>query len=65
MLQSAHAQIQAPVPKRKGIAMDNLNETEELFLKIANDPQLRSALLERLERSGLLSAFLQAESGTK
>ena len=41
-----------------------MNEYEIMFMEMANDPGLRQALLERLEKIGLLSAFLQAENGT-
>lgn len=41
-----------------------LNEKEMLFLYMVNDPMLRKDLLERLERLGLRSAFLEAETGT-
>lgn len=49
--------------------MNQMNELyltcdEIRFLEIANDPAIRSSLLERLEKLGLLSAFLEAESGT-
>lgn len=37
---------------------------EKQFIKLANDPKLRSHLLERLEKLGLLAAFLQAKNGT-
>lgn len=42
----------------------DLSKDEEEFLRLANDPQLRQDLLARLEKLGLLSAFLQAESET-
>lgn len=41
-----------------------MNEYEIMFMEMANDPGLRQGLLERLEKIGLLSAFLQAENGT-
>ena len=41
-----------------------MNEREEQFLKMANDPEIRQALLARLEKLGLLSAFLRAENET-
>ena len=41
-----------------------MNEDEILFLRIANDPVFRSVLLERLEKLGLLAAFLSVESET-
>lgn len=42
-----------------------LTEQESLFLQLANDPVTRSTLLARLEKLGLLSAFLEAENGTR
>lgn len=44
--------------------MNNLTEREEMFLKMANDPELRPHLLARLEKLQLLSAFLRVENGT-
>lgn len=44
--------------------MNELTEREEMFLKMVNDPELRPHLLARLEKLGLLSAFLQEENGT-
>ena len=44
--------------------MNELTKREEMFLKMVNDPDLRPHLLARLEKLKLLSAFLQAESGT-
>ena len=41
-----------------------LNEMEREFLRMVHDPELRQVLLVHLEKLGLLSAFLQAESGT-
>lgn len=41
-----------------------LTAQEVQFLKEANDPAIRQRLLARLERLGLLSAFLAAENGT-
>ena len=38
---------------------------EAAFLVLVNDPDQRPVLLARLAQLGLLSAFLQAESGTK
>lgn len=42
-----------------------LTKEEKTFLKMAKDPEARKALLERLAKLELLSAFLAAESGTK
>ena len=42
----------------------NLTADEKKFLELANDPVSRPSLLERLARLELLSAFLEAESGT-
>ena len=44
--------------------MVNLSDKERKFLEVANDPELRTLLLERLEKLGLRSAFLRAESET-
>lgn len=44
--------------------MNEMTKNEAMFLEMANDPELRPHLLDRLERLGLLSAFLLAESGT-
>lgn len=41
-----------------------MNEREVQFLKMVHDEQFRPILLERLERLGLLSAFLLAENET-
>lgn len=41
-----------------------LSSDEQKFLQIANNPISRQSLLVRLEKLGLLSAFLEAESGT-
>lgn len=41
-----------------------LSDIETRFLKMVNGPINRLCLLDRLERSGLLAAFLEAESGT-
>ena len=46
------------------LTMNKLTKEEKTFLETANDPDLRPHLLARLERLGLLSAFLLAESGT-
>lgn len=43
----------------------NLSALEVQFLRQANNPVSRLNLLARLEKLGLLSAFLEAESGTK
>ena len=45
--------------------MDDLNEREKEFVRMVNDPDLRKVLLERLEKLGLLSAFLRAKSGRR
>ena len=42
----------------------DLTAEEKEFLRLVNDPDLREALLERLEKLGLLAAFLEAERGT-
>ena len=41
-----------------------MTDKEMEFLRLANDPALRERLLDRLAELGLLSAFLEAESGT-
>ncbi len=41
-----------------------MTENEKLFLDMVNDQDIRPSLLERLEKLGLLSAFLEAENGT-
>ena len=41
-----------------------MNENDRQFLQMVHDPALRSVLLARLEKLGLLSAFLEVESGT-
>ena len=41
-----------------------MTESELRFLEMANDPDARQALLERLEQLGLLSSFLLAEAET-
>lgn len=41
-----------------------MSEQDRLFLKMIHDPELREGLLERLEKLGLLSAFLQVENET-
>lgn len=41
-----------------------LSNREIEFLRLANDPVSRPALLDRLAQLGELSAFLEAESGT-
>lgn len=41
-----------------------LSDEEIKFLRMVNDPINRQHLLDRLEQLGLLSAFLEAESGT-
>ena len=41
-----------------------LTMEEQRFLDMARSPELRPHLLDRLEKLGLLSAFLKAESGT-
>ena len=41
-----------------------LTENESMFLQIANNPDVRERLLDRLAQLGLLAAFLAAENGT-
>ena len=41
-----------------------LTMEEQRFLDLYHSPELRPRLLARLEKLGLLSAFLKAESGT-
>ena len=41
-----------------------MSQDEKRFLQMIHDPALREALLVRLEKLGLLSAFLEAENGT-
>ena len=41
-----------------------VNEMDKLFLKMIHDPALREDLLVRLEKLGLLSAFLEIENET-
>lgn len=41
-----------------------ISEDEAKFLRMSKDPTSRVDLLARLEKLGLLSAFLAAESGT-
>lgn len=41
-----------------------ISENESKFLEMGRNPTSRPALLERLEKLELLSAFLEAESGT-
>ena len=41
-----------------------MSENEKKFLTMIHDPELREALLVRLEKLGLLSAFLAIESET-
>ena len=41
-----------------------LTMEEQRFLDMTRSPELRPHLLDRLEKLGLLSAFLKAESGT-
>ena len=41
-----------------------LTMEEQRFLDMARSPEIRPHLLARLEKLGLLSAFLKAESGT-
>jgi hypothetical protein len=48
----------------ENIARSSVTYEEIEFLKLANDPSSRPNLLVRLEKLGLLSAFLAAESGT-
>lgn len=45
--------------------MKMLNSQELMFLKMVHDPELRKVLLVRLEKLGLLSAFLEKENETK
>lgn len=49
----------------RSAAMEKLTKQEKLFLRMVHDPDLRIVLLARLEQLGLLSAFLQAENGTR
>lgn len=46
------------------VGKEGLHPDERLFLEMANDSVSRKRLLARLERLGLLSAFLEAENGT-
>lgn len=48
--------------KRRGC--EKMNEIDKLFLKMIHDPALRTDLLARLEKLGLLSAFLEIENET-
>lgn len=41
-----------------------MNDNEMMFLQMVHDPELRQVLLERLEKLGLLTSFLEAENGT-
>ena len=41
-----------------------MNSEDIRFLEMLHDPALRANLLVRLEKLGLLSAFLQAENET-
>lgn len=41
-----------------------MNDDEKKFLAMVHDKNIRSILLDRLELLGLLSGFLEAESGT-
>ena len=41
-----------------------MSEEDKRFLQMIYDPALRKDLLARLERLGLLSAFLEIENGT-
>ena len=41
-----------------------MSESEQRFLDMVHDPDLRQALLERLAQLGLLAAFLEIESET-
>ena len=41
-----------------------LTMEEQRFLDLCHSPELRPRLLARLEKLGLLSAFLKAEIGT-
>ena len=41
-----------------------ISQEEKRFLQIVNDISLREFLLARLEKLGLLSAFLEVESET-
>lgn len=42
-----------------------LEEETKRFLAMANDPAIRPNLLDRLQELGLLSAFLEKETGTR
>lgn len=46
------------------IGVGIISEDEAKFLKMAKGPTSRVDLLARLEKLGLLSAFLAAENGT-
>lgn len=48
----------------KGYEKVELSEEERTFLHMSSDPISRQFLLDRLEQLELLSAFLEAESGT-
>ena len=41
-----------------------MSEYERMFLEMLHDPKLKQDLLARLERIGLLAAFLEAENET-
>ena len=41
-----------------------MSEEDITFLRMIKSPALRSTLLERLEKLGLLDAFLEIENGT-
>ena len=41
-----------------------MSEQEKRFLEMIHDPTLKADLLVRLEKLGLLSAFLEIENGT-
>lgn len=42
----------------------DMTEDEIRFLQMIHDPEIREDLLARLEKQGLLSAFLAIENGT-
>ena len=43
---------------------DKMSEEDKKFLKLLHNKTLRANLLERLERLGLLSSFLEVENET-
>ena len=55
--------MQQPGSPRDGVH-NKLTKAEKQFLQQTNDSNLKPDLLVRLEKLGLLSAFLEAENGT-